>query len=469
MSRLIRSRAIRFCFSIVLIALVCSSLTCVFSTLLLAQEAIPADKVLNAGAVNSAGEVPALTPEQVAQQREKFQEQMQDLWAKGLTVSVVDDASHRAVVYSNPGTEAEAIKHGTREQWLQRVNDPGYLMQQLRRREPAAGPDGFYWLARLQQELARGSGLAQNRSLPAYGPKSIRRPALSARDWNISLGAAGVPAAQYAAKYDSNSGTPSCLFDYVVFPVNHAGSSSQAMIVGANNVYNNCNNDTPGKVNFAYYYSTGGTVETSPTISDDGTKVAFVESITGGSYLHILSLGLSKTTGLGGGTSATSPALVPASTASCGNTALCDVRLALNASVTSSFPFYDFNSDSIYVGDDSGRLHYVHPVFCPGLTSCTPEIDSAATDGTGWPVTVSTAGGGTVLDAPAFDAANFNVYVGDSAGNAYYVLVTNTMGTSAGTCASGSKPCLGLGSPLAIGAGANGGIGDPPLLDLFAG
>ncbi len=37
---------------------------------------------------------------------------------------VPTDWSHRHVVFSNPGTEADAIKRGTHDRWLKIVNDP---------------------------------------------------------------------------------------------------------------------------------------------------------------------------------------------------------------------------------------------------------------------------------------------------------------------------------------------------------
>lgn len=84
MTRAIRTTA-NLVFAITLVALAVSSLT--IAAPLRAQE------------TGEQGQ----TAEQVAQQRGKFQQQMQDLWARGLTVSLTNGAAERALVYSNPG------------------------------------------------------------------------------------------------------------------------------------------------------------------------------------------------------------------------------------------------------------------------------------------------------------------------------------------------------------------------------
>src|SRR5271170_607690 len=51
-----------------------------------------------------------------------------------------EDWTHHHLVFSNPGTEDEAIRNGTHEEWLRIVNDPRYILHQLKRRQPAQGP-----------------------------------------------------------------------------------------------------------------------------------------------------------------------------------------------------------------------------------------------------------------------------------------------------------------------------------------
>ncbi len=115
----------------------------------------------------------------------------------------------------------------------------------------------------------------------------------------------------YPAKFGFNAtATPSCANDFVVFPVNAAGSATQPNIVAFNNLYsgsaaangsNGFCNRTPvaGKdtgiaatVLWSYNVSKiGGAVTTSPVISFDntGSKIAFVESLAGQpAHFHVL-------------------------------------------------------------------------------------------------------------------------------------------------------------------------------------
>ncbi len=113
-----------------------------------------------------------------------------------------DDWTHHHLVFSNPGTEEEAIQNGTHERWLKVVNDPRYILQQLRRRAPAQGPyaeyvDRMNEMAR-SQETAGGEDLSEDQlqdslglvkdSIPSSGrPKGIHH------DWSTAMdGAAAV-------------------------------------------------------------------------------------------------------------------------------------------------------------------------------------------------------------------------------------------------------------------------------------
>lgn len=141
-----------------------------------------------------------------------------------------------------------------------------------------------------------------------------RPPASSAsngphRDWSIYLGKNGVAQAMYPAKYGFDiTAAPSCANDFVVYPINSAGTvnsagiATQPNIVAMNNLYSGTTpaglcSGTSADVYWSYNVegiSGGGAVATSPVLSFDqngtgtGTKVAFVE--TGGSSadFHVL-------------------------------------------------------------------------------------------------------------------------------------------------------------------------------------
>src|SRR5580692_5836801 len=119
-----------------------------------------------------------------------------------------------------------------------------------------------------------------------------RRP--TTIDWAVSLENGYVPQNQFPAKYQFDVVNDSCSSDYVVYGLT-VTSGTQANLVGINNLYTGatllCNSGAPW-VSFAYNTVTqsGGQIKTSPELSMDGTKVAFVESTSSGSYFHVLVL-----------------------------------------------------------------------------------------------------------------------------------------------------------------------------------
>jgi len=136
---------------------------------------------------------------------------------------------------------------------------------------------------------------------------------------------------------------------------------------------------------------------------------------------------------------------------------LIGLRFGNAASSSESAPFYVYNSDTLYVGDDSGKLHKFINVF--GVSGSTPS----EVIGSGWPVTVNA--GTAHLHSPIYDSGSGNIFIGDLAGNGYYV---KEVGSSVGVCSSGSAPCLGstngtTGGPTSIALG--GVIDDAPIVD----
>lgn len=123
---------------------------------------------------------------------------------------------------------------------------------------------------------------------------------------------------------------------------------------------------------------------------------------------------------------------------------------------TLSWPFPDYNTDVVYVGNDAGQLFRIKDVFCMGNVpnpDCTSESSGPApsidtTWGTGGFVQVC----GGELTAPVYDADTKQVFVGCSDGKLYAV-------SQNGTIAS-----------LQVGDGTTyGGIVDPVLLDATDG
>ncbi len=294
------------------------------------------------------------------------------------------------------------------------------------------------------------------------------------RDWSIPLGGGTTAPSMFPAKYtfDVNA-TPSCPNDFVVFPVNVAGAAHQPNIVGFNNLYSGtagstgiCNaGRTPGPTDDGVSATTiwsynitaaDGVVSTSPALSLDGTKVAFVEKGSGlSAHFHVLApkSGDGVATNLQDVTTSTKQITTGGFAASApGLGAVTDLALVPSsgaASDTLSSPFVDYDSDVAYVGNDSGTLFRVMNVFCT-LATCAgaaPSLD--LTWGPGGGLATGCSG---VLTGPVV-AGNGNIFVGCPDGKLY-----------------GFTPTGGVITPLAVGNGStDGGIVDPPLVDVVNG
>jgi hypothetical protein len=175
------------------------------------------------------------------------------------------------------------------------------------------------------------------------------------RDWRVTLGQGRISSNMFPAKYSfDGAAPPSCTNDFAVFGLTVAGvTGGQANLVGFNNLYSGtsptgiCGSGGPS-VLFAYNITTvaGGKITTSPLISEDGTKIAFVESVPSTqSIFHVL-------TWTPGG--AISNAVAPASMASV-------VFAAAND--TNSSPWIDYASDTAYIGADNGTVNKITGVF----------------------------------------------------------------------------------------------------------
>jgi hypothetical protein len=267
-------------------------------------------------------------------------------------------------------------------------------------------------------------------------------------DWAVSLENGFVPQDQYPAKYRFSTTGYNCNTDYLLLALDVTVTPvTQANIVGINNLYSastiTCNGGNPW-VAFAYNTVTNsGQILTSPTLSPDGTKAAFVESAASGSYLHILVL--------------PSPIPVPPAqqgsvitplkptTCSTPTTPGCMVTVKFSTtSDSNSSPWVDYNSDTAYVGDDGGKLYKIQPIFGGG----TPVVISD----TNWPVTVSTSAS-KVLTDPIVDVTSNRIFMGDMYGYIYGINLTSPAKTAAARTAIGW-----------VGHGAGTSVVDGPIV-----
>jgi len=392
------------------------------------------------------------------------------------------------VVFSNPGTREQAIQNGTYDRWLRIVTDPRYIMQQEERSLMASAPSGTASAGDAEDDASDDSqppAAPYNGPLPhglsraAIAPSPDAVPAKKLpthhrlkKDWSEGLtntgGTAGAPGAttglgEFPATYTVGT-SPSCSNDFAVFNTGQAGSSSEASIIAYNNMYGNLNGNTCTANPTVYWaYNTGGTIVNSVAFyaqtnhtNQTGTQLYFVQ--TNGSGVAQLVL-LSWQASTGTLTSPASPTSVAAS-AYLGCTTPCMTALTLTGSPSDTYsaPFYDPASDTIYVGDDGGKLHKFTTVFTGTPTE----------SGSPWPVSVNT---NASLGSPVFYnnlPTSSAVFVGDYPYNYASACQPNVT--------NGNTPCGFLYSVNSSGTVVktvqldyNNGIIDSPILDATAG
>jgi len=345
---------------------------------------------------------------------------------------VVDDWTHHHVIFSNPGTMEEALSNGTYEKWQRIVSDPRYRLQWLKRNAA--------WTEQTTTPTFSFPGVPEaDPSVSDFKNRNtrVRKKSLHA-DWSVPLSATsnvGVAPDVYPAKYTfSITGTPSCTIDFVVFPIDGAGGSAQANLVGANNLYSGtCTGTPPVHVLFAYFVGTGS-VQTSPVLSLDGTKVAFVESVSGGSIFHVLTIDKSGNSGCPNATPCNGSVFSGPATPGIHNAAV-DTKITMHGGVsdTRSSPYVDYDNDVAYVGDDVGNLHKFTGVFLGTPTEA----------GSPWPF----AAGISAQTSPVYDSTSKNIFIGGVLSRLHCV-------TSAGAYCNNQFITVG-----------SGGILDAPIVD----
>jgi hypothetical protein len=326
-------------------------------------------------------------------------------------ISLMQDWSQHHVVYTNMPTRVEAAVAATR--------DPRALSSFLRRVVAARN--------------------ARERRARRTEPFEV--------DWAFSMGVPNtttpMAAYQYPAIFTQNFTSPSCTADFLVMPVNIAGSATAANLIGVNRLYSNaartglCNTVSGPSVLFAYFNA--GANATSVSMSRDGTKIIWVENSTP-AKLHVLAWRAEGTVAA----PVAPPAAANAPVAGSGTVA----TVTLSGNVTRSSAFVDYDHDVAYVGDNSGNLYRIKDVFCTTL-SCQSTPVAPSLDTTAWAPNGFFNLAATSLTAPVTDGVTGNIYVGGANGTLY--VRKGSDGTSVGT--------------VAVGNANQGGINDPPIVD----
>ncbi len=257
------------------------------------------------------------------------------------------------------------------------------------------------------------------------------------RDWNVPGLGGRLSSNMYPSKFSFDpAAAPDCTNDYVVYGLNNVGSTANGNLVAFNNLYVDAAGDgycaglTAPTVLFDYNITTvaTGRINTSPILSLDGTKIAFVESVPGATpstTFHVLTW----TAGEGTLAASVTPTGAQMST----------LTISGTADDTSSSPWIDYENDIVYVGTNDGLVYKITGVF-----NGTPTLA-----GTPWPVTVSS---GLQLTPPVLDSTLGLLMVGSANGTLYQIDTTSgALGT------------------LVVGSGPTNGIVAPPIVDVTNG
>jgi len=401
-------------------------------------------------------------------------------------VPAFHDWSTRHIVYPRVGA-MNAMQAASRDPRAR------FLWAQI----PVAGGGGFGGGAPLGGELGVGTPFEPWRRRPSWEPDTVHR------DWAISLGAGGVAPTMYPAKFGFDvTATPSCTNDYVVFPVSATGSGTQPNIVAFNHLYSGtagatgiCNRTASGgdtgvaaEVMWSYNVqgiSGGGAVPSSPVISYDpktpsasGTKVAFVESSSGGPILTAsVSAGgtryaVNDTGTISGGTTlatykvtAVAGGAVTAFTITSGGAGYSVANGV--ATTRTSGTGRNFAVNILTVGSSAAHFHVLawksgdgqntgnlQSVLTPKTISTFSTTNPAAGSGAATDLVLGASSAGSdTISSPFVDYFQDKAYVGNDVGVLYRI--KDIFCTSVNSdCAGSSKPAPSLDTTW----GTNGGV-----------
>jgi hypothetical protein len=345
-------------------------------------------------------------------------------------IGIPEDWTHHHAVFADPGTAEQAIQNGNFDRWVRTVNDPRYQLQLVKRIAAARVPTQSYEprssadsdlnaddpdppnqapLLQLPRGLIKANSdsslvdtgqRARDRNEFRFSPERARRRHDGEKlDWSETLGSGGsLGLGNYPAKFSFSTSTSSCT-DWVVYGTGLPGSATQATILAYTNLYTTtCSGSVPA-IAWAFNTGSGSSVLTSPVLSLDGTQIAFVQNGSTGASLVILKWAA-------GGTLTAPATPAPQASASAYRSCTAPCMLSINfrgaATDSGSSAWYDYNIDTVWVGDDNGVLHKFTGVFAGSPT----EVATG-----GWPVTVSVS----PLNGPIRDPVTGNVFVGDYA------------------------------------------------------
>jgi hypothetical protein len=234
-----------------------------------------------------------------------------------------------------------------------------------------------------------------------------------------------------------------------------SGTAGQPTIFAVNQLYSSCASATAGPpmAFWSYNTGTGAVVDSSPILSLDGTQVAFIQRSGSVASLVMLKWSASSPGTLGAPTVPTSVAA--GAYRACVAPCMTSITLSGSPNNTNSSPYYYYETDQLWVGDDAGVLHKFTGVF----------LGTPAESGSPWPVTVDA---GLILSPPVYDQTNNLVFIGtartpDTAGTPHGGRLYSVSNATGAVIASG----LLAGNVAATNSGSKG-VAEAVIVDQLA-
>ena len=256
-------------------------------------------------------------------------------------------------------------------------------------------------------------------------------------DWNLRTGGFG-SVVGYPAKYNFDIAASNCA-DVMYFTVDQAGTASRVNVIAITNSYAGCPGNSTGKtptVKWGLRMGTG--TATSPVPSLDGQTLYVFESRTtgaGGLILHAINVN-NIVSNVGTYNFTTTNWSNAHTLAAPSGTASSEQKFQITFSGVFnnvSSPFLDYDTNQMFFGDSSGRIHRVINV----------NSTSASRDTTNFPVSC----GSSALQSPVFvdgqiivTSANGRLYRIDMTGPGPYTCVASVQGGDGTTVGGGFSP-----------------------------
>src|SRR5580704_2191965 len=93
-------------------------------------------------------------------------------------MGAVDDWTHHHLIFSNPGTAADAMQRGDYFHWVKVVNDPRFILQQAKRAAAARSGANYKWASLPSAAPAPAAKIAtaEPETLGGISPISEEKP-----------------------------------------------------------------------------------------------------------------------------------------------------------------------------------------------------------------------------------------------------------------------------------------------------